>query len=158
MAYTRGSNTVHTRYARKGTPMAMNSGKLHTGVARRGANCVWPYRHSAAPRRTHTLFMCASFAATTLRVDSWQSSAAASEPRGCRAEPASELSDLGSAEAERSLTLELRQPLLPLGCRPSAFRHMLGRGPPVPVLIYSTLFPYLYTPPVYTAISLKCNT
>ena len=24
MAYTHGSNTVHTRYARKGTPMAMN--------------------------------------------------------------------------------------------------------------------------------------
>ena len=26
---TRGSGTVHTRYARKGTPVAMNSGKLH---------------------------------------------------------------------------------------------------------------------------------
>ena len=38
MAYTRGSNTVHTRYACKGTPMAMNSGKLYAGVARRGAH------------------------------------------------------------------------------------------------------------------------
>jgi hypothetical protein len=35
---TRGSDTVHTRYARKGTPMAMNSGKLYAGVARRGAH------------------------------------------------------------------------------------------------------------------------
>ena len=34
---TRFQHSTH-RYARKGTPMAMNSGKLHAGVAHRGAH------------------------------------------------------------------------------------------------------------------------
>ena len=39
---TRGSDTVHTRYARKGTPTAMNSGKLYADVR------AWPETFAAS--------------------------------------------------------------------------------------------------------------